>query len=259
MANEPVFVDGGDLPAPRRPGYHAGLDFGGVEGMVDIFAATDALVVSAGLEVIPGDKDSPVDPRYDAVYLLDDQGRYYRYSHMQSIDPAIKAGRLVAAGAKIGVLGKEGGSGGWSHLHFELICQQPSGEWGSQDAYAYAWEAYRRQYSPRIIAVARPHQLAWTGQKVTLDGTRSWSVSGKIARYEWKLTDGTKAVAATAQTSYSRPGTYSEVLKVADADGNVAYDFAVVQVIDKADPKRLPPTIHAAYLADNGNLAPATR
>jgi murein DD-endopeptidase MepM/ murein hydrolase activator NlpD len=252
MANEPVFVDGGDLPAPRRPGYHAGLDFGGVEGMVDVLAATDALVVSAGLEVMPGYKNSPIEPRYDEVYLLDDQGWYYSYCHLHSIDPAIKPGRRVAAGARIGVLGKEGGSGGWSHLHFELICRQPSGQWGTQDAYAYAWETYQREHKPKIIAVARPHQLAWTGQKVTLDGTRSWSVSGRITRYAWRLTDGTRTTGATTETSYPRPGTYSEVLEVADADGNVACDFAVVQVIDKADPKRLPPTIHAAFAPTMG-------
>lgn len=252
MSNEPVFVDGGDLPAPRRPYYHSGLDFGGVEGMVDVFAAADGLVVCAGLEVLPGHEDSPVEPRYDAVFLLDDLGWYYHYSHLQSIDPAVKAGLRVSAGTKIGVLGKEGGSGGWSHLHFDIYSRQPSGLWGSQDAYAYVWEACRREYDPRLIAVARPHRLAWVGQSVTLDGTRSWIASGEIARYDWTLTGGTKAIGARTERTYSRPGTYSEILKVTAPDGKVAYDFAVVQVIDKADPKQLPPTIHAAYAPTMG-------
>ena len=76
-------------------------------------------------------------------------------------------------GDKIGILGKEGGSGGWSHLHFDIKCKQPSGMWGIQNAYAFAWEAYQRQYKPKIIAVARPHHLAWAGQTVELSDGRS--------------------------------------------------------------------------------------
>ena len=33
---------------------------------------------------------------------------------------------------RIGVLGKEGGSGGWSHQHFEIKSLQPSGKWGTR-------------------------------------------------------------------------------------------------------------------------------
>jgi hypothetical protein len=46
---------------------------------------------------------------------------------------------------------------------------------------------------------------------------------------------------------YTRPGTYSEVLKVVDSKGNVDYDFAVVQVFDGTAPDKLPPTINANY------------
>lgn len=47
--------------------------------------------------------------------------------------------------------------------------------------------------------------------------------------------------------SYKIPGTYSEVLKVADSDGNIDYDYSVVYVIDKMNMDKLPPGIHAAY------------
>jgi hypothetical protein len=40
---------------------------------------------------------------------------------------------------------------------------------------------------------------------------------------------------------------YSEILKVTDAGGRAAWDFAVVQVIDPAEPQALPPSIQAAY------------
>src|SRR5262249_60607222 len=128
-----------------------GEDSGGSEGMVEVVAATDALVVSPGLDVREAhrradDPETPVAERYDVVYLLDNQGWYYRYSHMQEIDQRIVPGRTIRKGERVGVLGKEGASGGWSHLHFEIKSRQPSGKWGTQAAYAFLWEAYRRQY-----------------------------------------------------------------------------------------------------------------
>ena len=94
--------------------------------------------------------------------------------------------------------------------------------------------------------MARPHQFALTGQKVTLDGSRSWSADGKIARYEWTFTDGSKAEGATVERTYDKAGYYSEVLKITDAAGRVDYDFAIVFVVDPKEPDRLPPSIHVA-------------
>ncbi len=247
MANVPVFVDGGEVPHRRQTYYHYGLDFGGAEGMIDVLAATDGLVVSAADKTLPGYEETPVAPRCDVVYVVDDRGWYYRYSHMQSIDKAIVPGQKVRRGQKVGVLGKEGGSGGWSHLHFDIKSRQPSGEWGTQAAYGFAWEAYQREYKPAIIAVARPHHLLWTGETATLDGTKSWSIAGPNLTYEWTFSDGTNATGATVKRGYDKAGKYSEILKVTDAAGQVDYDFQVVQVIDRDEPEPLPPSIHAVY------------
>lgn len=247
MANEPSYVDGGEAPANKRIYYHYGLDSGGAEGMVEVVAATAGRVVSSGKGILPGYEDSPAKPRYDVVYLLDDRGWYYRYSHLQTIDPAMKPGAPVALGQTVGVLGKEGGSGGWSHLHFDITSRQPSGLWGIQEGYAFLWEAYRRQFAPKIIAVARPHQFVYAGDKVILDAGKSWSAAGPIARYDWTFTDGATASGATVERTYARSGEYSEILKVTDARGETDYDFAVVLVIDRAAPDRLPPTIHPAF------------
>jgi len=193
MGNEPVFVDRGECPLPvgRSIYYHSGLDFGGAEGMVEVVSAVDGLVVSARNEVLPEHTRNPVKPRADVVYLQDARGWYYRYSHLAAIDPAVQPGRRVRAGQRLGILGKEGASGGWSHLHFAIWARQPSGQWGVVDAYAFVWDAYRRQYQPALLAVARPHQLAWVGEPVTLDGGKSWSAAGEALRYEWTFTDGT--------------------------------------------------------------------
>lgn len=215
--------------------------------MVEIVAAAAGRVISAGKEVLPGSSNSPVQARYDVVYLLDERGWYHRYSHLQSIDPAARPGAEIALGQKIGVLGKEGGSGGWSHLHYDITSRQPSGLWGIQEGYAFLWEAYQREYGPKIRAVARPHQFVFTGEKVTLDGSKSWSSSGRIARYDWSFTDGTSATGPRAEKSYAEPGEYSEILKVTGPGGEVDYDFAMVLAIDNSAQERLPPTIHAAF------------
>src|SRR5678816_4254223 len=43
MANEPTFVDGGEVPGNKKIYYHFGLDSGGAEGMVEVVAAVAGL------------------------------------------------------------------------------------------------------------------------------------------------------------------------------------------------------------------------
>jgi len=245
MANEPTFVDGVENPAGKSIYYHNGLDIGGSEGLVDVLAAADGLIISAGEDRLDGYERTPSRPRYDTVTLLDGRGWFHRHSHLKTVD--VKAGQRVRMGEKIGALGKEGDAGGWSHLHYGITARQPSGRWGTLAGYAFLWQAYQAEHEPKLIAVARPHAFIWTGQSVTLDGSKSRAAPGKIARWDWTFTDGSTAGGATVKRSYPKAGQYSEILKVTDDRGNVDYDFATVQVIDREHPKRLPPGIHACY------------
>ena len=121
--NEPV--DGGTKILPKIY-YHSGLDIGGAEKLTRVIAATDAIVVSSGNDVLDAHKkDTPVSPRYDVVYLLDARGWYYRYSHLHKINERIRPGRLIKQGDEIGILGKKGASGGWSHLHLKSRVASP--------------------------------------------------------------------------------------------------------------------------------------
>jgi hypothetical protein len=149
-------------------------------------------------------------------------------------------------------LGKEGGSGGWSHLHFDISGRQPSGKWGIIDGYAFLWEANLRERQPKLIAVARPHHFVALGEPVVLDGTKSWSASGQITSYEWTCTDGQKGAGPTFIRTYSKPGIYSEILKITDAAGQSDYDFAFVDVVDREHSDQLPPSIHPAYAPTMG-------
>jgi len=250
MSNEPTYVDGGEDPANSSIYYHYGLDLGGSEGQVEVLSATDGFVVAAGEESVdPSEYPDVLRKRYDDVFIRDARGWYHCYAHLMSIDPAVKPGATVKMGQKIGILGKEGGSGGWSHLHYGILGLQPSGQWGTVEGYAFLWQAYHEAHQTLLQAVARPHHLTWAGDEVTFDATRSWSHRGPrhIASYQWMFSDGTKAEGPKAGHVYNAPGEYCETLKVTDAEGRVDYDFAVVLVLDREHPELLPPTIHAAY------------
>jgi murein DD-endopeptidase MepM/ murein hydrolase activator NlpD len=258
MANEPTYVDDGERITSAKIYYHAGLDIGGAEGLVDVLAATSGIVVGLGTAVVEAEKDNPsLDHQYnDTIWVQDERGWYHRYTHLYSFNPSVKLGGRVVIGQKIGTLGKEGGSGGWSHLHYEILSRQASGKLGTQEGYAFLWEAYQRQYKPHLIAVARPHQAVLVGEKATLDGSRSWGES-HIAHYDWTFTDGEKASGPRVEKSYSGAGTFSELLKITDDHGRTAYDFETVNVLDPKHPEQVPPSIQAAYWPTMG-IAPGT-
>jgi murein DD-endopeptidase MepM/ murein hydrolase activator NlpD len=248
MANEPTYVDAGERITSAKIYYHAGLDIGGAEGLTDVLAATSGVVVGLGTAIVEEERDNAaLDHQYnDTIWVQDERGWYHRYTHLFSFDPSVKLGGRVTMGQKIGTLGKGGGSGGWSHLHYEILSRQASGKLGTQEGYAFLWEAYQRQYKPQLIAVARPHQAVLVGEKAILDGSRSWGDS-HITRYEWTFTDGEKASGARVEKPYWGAGTYSEILKITDDHGREAYDFETVNVLDPKNPGQVPPSIQAAY------------
>lgn len=258
MANEPTFIDGGEDPSRTRIYYHSGLDIGGPEGLAEVVAATNGTIVSLGHEIISNlEKDHPVAKRYDVIYLLDERGWYYRYSHLQQFNPTLKLGQKVSKGTSLGVLGKEGGSGGWAHLHFEIKARQPSGNYGTEEGYAFLWEAAVNRPNARVVAVARPHRLVRVGETVELDASKSWSAVGGPLKIEWKLGSGQLASGPKVLVKYDKPGHYSEVAMVTDANGNSSYDFAVTQVLDPNQPGHLPPSIQAAFWPSLG-VKPST-
>ncbi len=229
-------------------GYHAPHDFGGAEGMDEIFAATDGLVVSSKKDVLTGYEDLPGDVRPDVVWIVDARGWYYRYSHLNSIESEIKPGARVKLGQKIGYMGKQGGSGGWVHLHFGVHHKnQDTGKWEVEDAFPYLWEAYIKKFGLKVKAIARPRLIAWTGQKINLDGSKSIGLESDIISYDWIFSDGTKETGPIQERVYQTAGEYSEILKVTDSHGNVDYDFAYTQVFDRQFPEKQIPTIHPVF------------
>ena len=154
--NEPSYVMGEDAPTSSTIYYHAGNDIGGAEGLGQVVAASDGLIISAGGKTLPEYPDLPFyqQSSYASVYVLDAHGWIYRYTHLKSIDRSLRIGERIKIGQAVGRLGREEGAGYYAHLHFDIKSRKPSGKWGVEDAYAFLWETYLRQYKPPIIAVA---------------------------------------------------------------------------------------------------------
>ncbi|MGI6139755.1 MAG: PKD domain-containing protein [Candidatus Hydrogenedentales bacterium] len=243
--NEPV--DGG-ASISKTVYYHAGIDLGAVEGQTRVLAACDCLVVSARGQNLSGfTEDTPIKSRADVLYLYDERGWFYRYSHFSHIDEGVQLGDYVKKGTFLGLVGKEGASGGWSHLHFEIKCRQPSGAWGTLPSHALIREAYINQYQPEILACARQRHLIMPGDTITLDGSHSWTAADAINSYEWQFTDGETAVGEKVERQYLQPGKFEELLKITDSRGAVDYDFAIVHVLNPENPERYMPSLHVAY------------
>lgn len=259
MCNEPCFVGGAEYVGTEYIYYHDGLDIGGAEGDTEVVASGDGTVFCAGDDFDEkGREQFELQPRYDRVHFVDDRDWVHLYSHLKEIDPAVRVGGQVKQGQRIGLLGKEGSSGGWAHLHFGIKCMQPSGRLGQEFGYAFLWQAYLAQYQPEIIAVARPHHFVRTGETVVLDASQSWCRDpAGIATCEWRFCDGNLAIGQHVKRCYDTPGIYSEIVTVRDHAGNESVDFAVVQVLEDYAPEHFPPGIHAAYSPSFG-IRPGT-
>jgi len=245
--NASTYVDAKEIVSRKVVYYHSGIDFGGVEGMDEIISSTDGLVISSMGKKLEGYDNFPDDVRADVLYIMDNRGWYYRYSHLDSIIKGIEPGVKVRLGQKVGYIGKQGHSGGWVHLHFEIRYIGLEGKWVTEEAFPYIWESYINEYKPPLIALARPHLLTETGKKVILNGSKSKGISNKISSFEWTLSNGEILSGPIQEIEYEHAGTYSEVLKVTDIKGNVDYDFTTVIVADNQNLNNPIPILHAAY------------
>ena len=256
MTNERTCVGSGELPL-NKPGeyiyYHDGMDIGGHDKAVPVVAAHGGKVMSCGNEVASDHDENGWDLRYDRVVIRDDSGWYYLYSHLDMLSPALKAGDHIKAGDFIGVLGKEGSSGGWGHLHFSIRSLQPSGRYGEVDGYPFLVEAYLNEHPGELLACARPHLVAAVGETVELDGSRSICDGGKITSFRWNLHDGKIVDGIKAAKVYQQEGLYSEMLTVRDNRGKEDVDFCVVQILPPdATPEKTPPSMNlTCYPTEN--------
>ncbi|HVG06436.1 MAG TPA: M23 family metallopeptidase [Thermoanaerobaculia bacterium] len=129
--------------------HHAGVDYRRGDGPVSVVAANHGRI--ARLQRMGGG-DQGMGTNIIVEHRLE-SGRtiYSSYSHLESIEPGLKKGSIVAKGQKLGIMGGSGygQSDYWGvHLHFELkdkpVPHNPSGPgtyWGympsNPDEYGY--------------------------------------------------------------------------------------------------------------------------
>ncbi len=129
-------------------------------------------------------------------------------------------------GQRIGYVGKEGESGGWTHLHFEIVAPTPGGGYGTQGGYVYWLQAYIDTFQPAVVACAQPRRTVAVGEELLLDASRSWS-GNRLPRASGSSTTARGSQAQRAHV-YRQAGGHREILKVTDVDGNFAYDVMLV-------------------------------
>lgn len=240
--NEVVHLGHRDGDPKGQTFYHDyGIDVAGYEGREEIVSPVDGRVI----EIWPS-RDNAT-----SVVVGNDDGLLFSLSHLDSILPSLQEGTGVEKGGKIGMLGKKGASGNFSHLHLGpwLSISALKEKKRSHNLNLYPWlvTTYQAQYGGHLYAIARPHHTVLTGEEVLFDGSNSLAFGTKIASYKWQFHDGATVEEAKASKTYNAPGTYMATLWVRDEKGRQDVDFCKVKVFPKSDRQSGLPTIFMTH------------
>ncbi len=241
--NEPVHLGAGDGDPEGQKFYHDyGFDTAGFEGHEEVVSATVGKIVMFW----------PSRDDLCSVVVQDDNGFLWEYAHLNSVAPEIVLDAHVNQGQKIGILGKTGPSGNFSHQHLGSYLSRNDVDTGKMNRrlnlYPWLVTAYQAQHPKGLFAVARPDHTVLTGEKVVLDGTNSLSFGGsKIIKWRWILPDGQTVKQARAVTVFDQPGAYVATLWVKDNQGVEDVDFCQIKVFSKANPEKAMPHIFMTY------------
>jgi len=240
--NEVVHLGHRDGDPKGQTFYHDyGIDVAGYEGREEIASPVDGRII----EIWPsGDKAS-------SVVVGNDDGLLFSLSHLYSIVPSLQEGTRVEKGGKIGMLGKKGASGNFSHLHLgpwlSISALKEKKRCRNLNLYTWLVTTYQAQYGGHLYAIARPHHTVLTGEEVLFDGSNSLAFGTKIASYKWQFHDGATVEETKASKTYNAPGTYVATLWVRDEKGRQDVDFCKVKVFPKSDRQSGLPTIFMTH------------
>ena len=176
------------------------MDMAGYEGGQDVISATEGDVIYFW----PSRED------LCSVVVEDKSGFTWEYAHLSSILPGIVLGAHVKRGQKIGVLGKTGPSGNFAHLHLGSFLTRADMESGKENKrlnlYPWLVTAYQSARPKTVYAIARPHQLALTGEKVTLDASNSMASGTELTSFKWVLPNGQITRRPKVEVTFTSPG-----------------------------------------------------
>jgi hypothetical protein len=168
------------------------------------------------------------------------------------VEPEIVLNAEVALGQKLGKLGKSGPSGNFSHLHLGSYLTRHDVDVDNRDKrlnlYPWLVAAYQARHPKGLLAVARPHRLVLTGEKVAFDGSNSivWG-GGRIVERRWVFPDGETIAQTKAEKTFHRPGAYVVALWVKDDRGNEDVDFCQVKVFSQLAAEPAMPHLFMTY------------
>ena len=240
--NEVVHLGRGDGdPAGQKFLHNYGMDMAGYEGADRVLSATAGEVVMFW----------PSREKVSSIVVQDRGGILWEYAHLKEARPEIQLGVQVRPAQPLGLLGRTGASGAFSHLHLGTYLgdyhtpADVEGKAMNRHLNLYPWlvAAWRAGQPGRLCAVARPHCTVLTGEPVLLDGSRSLADGSKIVDWRWKRHDGNEIPGVGTTLTYDQPGTYIETLRVKDDRGREDVDFCTVRVFSRAQPEDRLPTI----------------
>ena len=242
--NEPVHLGDRDGdPDGQRFHHNYGFDLAGFEGKDKVVSCIDGTVVL-------------VDAPEGSLAIEDDRGIVFHYGHLDTILPGMKVGAKVSRGQDVGILGRKGPSGNFSHLHVGIFLSKEDlfadRSCRAINLYPWLFEAYRHSAGLKLCAVARPHIAARTGEAVRLDATRSAAFGSSLTSYRWELPGGVSLSGVRGEHTFGAPGTYSAALWVEDARGLRDVDFVTVRVYSKEKPEGVMPTLFMTYAPSGG-------
>lgn len=177
---------------------------------------------------------------------------FWEYAHLKSLDPKIVLNAHVVRGQTIGILGRTGPSGNFSHMHVGSYLSPRDLDTDNRNSrlnlYPWLVAAYQAQHPKELLAVARPHHTVLTGERVVFDGSNSLAFGGsRIVERRWSFPDGQTVSAARAEKQFDRPGAYLAALWVRDDQGREDVDFSQIKVYDRTTPERAMPHIYMTY------------
>ena len=237
--NEPVHLGDRDGdPVGQRFYHNYGVDLAGYEGRQKVLSCISGVVVQTN-------------PQEGDLSIRDDRGFVLYYGHLDSILPGIRVGTPVKCGQWVGMLGRRGASGNFSHLHVGTYLSESAmtGDRPNRNLNLYPWlvAVYQAESGTDLYAVAGPHKTVLTGDKVLFDGSHSMAFKSSIISFRWEFHDRTSANGATAEKVYDKPGCYMAALWVKDDQGNIDVDFCKVKVFSRSAPEDVIPTLFVTY------------
>jgi murein DD-endopeptidase MepM/ murein hydrolase activator NlpD len=233
--NEPVHLGHLDGDPAGQMFYHNyGVDLAGLEGRQKVVSCISGVVVR-------------VEPETGTLCIRDDRGFILVYGHLDSVLSDVQVGATVQRGQWIGMLGKRGSAGNFSHLHIGAYLSEAAMLVDRMDRnlnlFPWLVAAYQASTGASLIAIARPHQIARVNESIVLDGSSTVNDSPHQISYRWEFDDGSCSEGAVAKKAFAEPGCYIATLQVRREDGASDFDFCRIRVFSDPPTEPFIPTL----------------